>query len=82
MRCRERVLAQYSHIVTPLAFPLLGLGLLMADFAASQPVYIGLDERERGPADELPALAAAGLVTAASLADSDRVAVVHLIQVG
>ena len=53
----------------------------MADFAATQPLYVGLDERERGPADELPALAAAALLTAAALCDTEHGAVVHMLQV-
>lgn len=53
----------------------------MADFAATQPLYIGLDGRERGPADELPALASGALVTASALCDNDDEAVAHLLQV-
>lgn len=41
----------------------------------------GLDERERGPADELPVLATGALVTAACLAQSDAEATGHLTQV-
>ncbi|WIA30679.1 hypothetical protein OEZ86_000751 [Tetradesmus obliquus] len=40
---------------------------LMALYAAALPHYEGLDERERGPADELLWLAAAALVKAAAL---------------
>lgn len=40
---------------------------LMQLYAAALPLYQGLDERERGPADELLWQAAAALVTAASL---------------
>ncbi len=54
----------------------------MSDYAAAQLLYVGLDERERGPADELPALAAASLVTAAALCGTDTEAVPHLLQVG
>ena len=32
--------------------------LLMERYVAVQPMYEGLDDRERGPADELPVLAA------------------------
>lgn len=35
---------------------------LIADFAAARPAYDGLDPRERGPADELVALAATALM--------------------
>ena len=35
---------------------------IMQLFAKAQPLYRGLDEKERGPADELPAIAAAALI--------------------
>lgn len=40
---------------------------LLQLYAAALPLYAGLDERERGPADELLWQAAAALVTAATL---------------
>lgn len=40
---------------------------------------VGLDERERGAADELPAIAAAALVTSAVLAPSDVDAVPYML---
>eukprot|EP00798_Chlamydomonas_sp_ICE-L_P022020 gene22020-29080_t len=53
---------------------------LMQRYVAVQPLYKGLDDRERGPADELPVLAAGSLATAASLATSNGAAVPHLLQ--
>ncbi|KAG2494621.1 hypothetical protein HYH03_007140 [Edaphochlamys debaryana] len=54
-------------------------GALLATFRQAQPLQEGLDERERGAADELPPLAAAALVTAAALAPSDSAAVPYLL---
>lgn len=45
----------------------------------AHPPTQGLDERERGPADELPPLAAAALVTAASHAPAPAAAAHHLV---
>ncbi|KXZ48272.1 hypothetical protein GPECTOR_29g5 [Gonium pectorale] len=52
---------------------------LMQLFSTARPLQVGLDERERGAADELPVLAAAALVTAATLAPSDAAAVPHML---
>lgn len=46
-------------------------------FFAAQHLYAELDEKERGPADELPAIAAADLVAAWKLDGSST----HLLQV-
>ncbi len=54
----------------------------MSDYACVQPLYLGLDERERGPADELPVLAASAIVTAAALSPSLNDVVTRLVQVG
>jgi hypothetical protein len=52
---------------------------LMGRYSAARPLYSGLDERERGPADELVVLAAGALVRAHLLAPAGAV---HLLQVG
>ncbi|GLI65101.1 hypothetical protein VaNZ11_008542 [Volvox africanus] len=48
-------------------------------YGTAQPLQAGLDERERGAADELPALAGAALMTAAGLATSDAAAVPYML---
>ncbi|KAF6259405.1 hypothetical protein COO60DRAFT_1626075 [Scenedesmus sp. NREL 46B-D3] len=50
---------------------------LMALYAAALPHYEGLDERERGPADELLWLAAAALVRAAALESKQQQTAPH-----
>lgn len=50
-------------------------------YASCQELYTGLDDRERGPADELPVLAAGCLATAAALSASEQQATEHLLQV-
>lgn len=56
-------------------------GDLMDVYASCQELYTGLDDRERGPADELPVLAAGCLATAAALSVSEQQATEHLLQV-
>ncbi|GLC46898.1 hypothetical protein PLESTB_001281700 [Pleodorina starrii] len=82
---RRRVCA--AQIRDDLGLPRLGsceegvqlAGELLELYGTAQPLQIGLDERERGAADELPVLAAAALVSAAALAPSDAAAVPYLL---
>ncbi len=48
-------------------------------YGTARPLQEGLDERERGAADELPCLAAASLITAAALSPTDTAAVPYLL---
>ena len=52
---------------------------LMSLFRASQHLYVGVDAKDRGPADELPVLAADALVAAWKLDRSGSPK--HLLQV-
>ncbi|GIM01385.1 hypothetical protein Vretimale_6211 [Volvox reticuliferus] len=52
---------------------------LLELYSTAQPLQAGLDERERGAADELPVLAGAALVTAAGMATSDAAAVPYML---
>ncbi|EFJ39524.1 hypothetical protein VOLCADRAFT_100863 [Volvox carteri f. nagariensis] len=53
--------------------------MLLELYGTAQPLQAGLDERERGAADELPVLAAAALATSAGLANSDAAAVPYML---
>jgi N-terminal acetyltransferase B complex non-catalytic subunit len=54
---------------------------LMRTYAWSEPLYMGLDSRERGPADELPVLAANAIIAAAvSLCESEGESLELLMQ--
>ncbi|GAX81564.1 hypothetical protein CEUSTIGMA_g8992.t1 [Chlamydomonas eustigma] len=53
--------------------------LLMQDYARAQSLYVDLDERERGPGDELPVLAASALISDAAQAEDSQAAVQSLI---
>lgn len=61
------------HMAVQSAVQLLDL------YGTARPLQEGLDERERGAADELPCLAAASLVTAAVLSLTDTAAVPYLL---
>ncbi|MEW5318613.1 MAG: hypothetical protein WDW38_009823 [Sanguina aurantia] len=53
---------------------------LMGHYAEAQTHYVGLDGRERGPADELPGLAVAQLMRAAIAAQTDAAALPFIMQ--
>lgn len=53
----------------------------MGHYAEAQSHYVGLDGRERGPADELPGLAVAQLMRAAIAAQTDAEALPFMMQV-
>jgi hypothetical protein len=80
--CRHATQIQYDTGLPAFTSPTEAVAYaarLIQRYSAARPLSAGLDERERGPADELLVLASCALVRAHLL---EPAGAVHLLQVG